>query len=82
MKLFRYRKPSLNTLLGVTRAKRSVRKALGISAFERYTKPSRVKQRLLSKIGVYNNPTMTVVRAVSKGKAPSPFGIFSRLKLW
>lgn len=31
MKFFRYRRPSLNTLLGVTRAKKRVRKALGLN---------------------------------------------------
>ena len=29
MKLFRYRRPSLNTLLGITKAKKRVKKELG-----------------------------------------------------
>jgi hypothetical protein len=82
MKLFRYRKPSLNTVLGVTRIKRRLRKATGISTFERYTKPSRIKQNIKQKIGIYNNPTVTIVRQTSKGKLPSVLGIFSKIKFW
>ena len=32
MKLFRYRRPSLNTVLGITKAKKRVKKELGITA--------------------------------------------------
>ena len=32
MKLFRYRRPALNTLLGITKAKKRVKKELGITA--------------------------------------------------
>jgi hypothetical protein len=32
MKFFRYRRPSLNTLLGITRAKKQIKKDLGITA--------------------------------------------------
>lgn len=32
MKLFRYRRPSLNTLLGITKAEKPVKKELGITA--------------------------------------------------
>lgn len=77
MKLFRYRKPSLNTILGITKAKRAIRKATGISTVERYTKPSRIKQSLKQKVGIYS-PTMTVVRQTSKGKLPSFFGLFGK----
>ena len=31
MKLFRYRRPSLNTLLGITKAKKELKKDLGIT---------------------------------------------------
>lgn len=77
MKLFRYRRPSVNTILGITRAKRSFDKATGISTFERFTKPSRIKQTIKQKTGIYS-PTMTVVRQTSKGKFPSLFGWFKR----
>lgn len=32
MKLFRYRRPSLTTVLGITKAKKRVKKELGITA--------------------------------------------------
>ena len=52
MKLFRYRRPSLNTLLGITKAKKRVKKELGITAA---MKPFRfwtnAKRRFKRKIG-------------------------------
>jgi hypothetical protein len=33
MKFFRYRRPSLNTLLGITKAKKEIKKELGITEF-------------------------------------------------
>jgi len=52
MKLFRYRRPSLNTLLGITKAKKRVKKELGITAA---MKPFRwwtnQKRRFKRKIG-------------------------------
>jgi hypothetical protein len=52
MKLFRYRRPSLNTLLGITKAKKRVKKELGITAA---LKPFRfwtnTKRRFKRKIG-------------------------------
>jgi len=77
MKLFRYRKPSINTLLGITTAKRRFRKAIGISTIEGYTKPSRIKQRLKQKAGIYS-PPMTVIRQTAKGNFLSLFGLFKK----
>ena len=52
MKFFRYRRPSLNTLLGITKAKKRVKKELGVTAA---MKPFRfwtnTKRRLKRKIG-------------------------------
>ena len=52
MKLFRYRRPSLNTLLGITKAKKQVKKELGITAA---MKPFRfwtnTKRRFKRKVG-------------------------------
>ena len=52
MKLFRYRRPSLNTLLGITKAKKQIKKELGITAA---MKPLRwwtnQKRRFKRKIG-------------------------------
>ncbi len=67
----------MNTILGITRVKRSIRKATGVSTIERYTKPSRIKQSIKQKVGLYS-PTMTVVRQTSKGKLPSFFGLFGK----
>jgi endonuclease YncB( thermonuclease family) len=54
-KLFRYRRPSLNTLLGVTRAKKRLKKQLGITAA---MKPFRwwgnQKRRVKRKLGYYS----------------------------
>jgi hypothetical protein len=77
MKLFRYRKPSLNTIIGLTKVKRSIRKVTGISTVERLTKPSRIKQSIKQKVGIYS-PTMTVVRQTSKSNTPSFFGLFNK----
>jgi len=57
MKLFRYRKPSLKTLLGVTKLNRRIKKATGISAIQSLS-PSRVKQKIKYNIG-YNKPIFT-----------------------
>lgn len=77
MKFMRYRRPSMNRILGITAAKRRVRRSLGISQVEAWTKPSRVKQRAKSKLGLYS-PAMRVIRQTSHGRFPSPFGLWSR----
>ena len=77
MKLFRYRKPSLNTLLGVTAAKRRVKRELGISQVEAWTKPSRVKQRVKQQIGLYS-PVARAVRQTARGNLPSFLGLFGK----
>ena len=77
MKLFRYRKPSLKTLLGVTNLKRRIKKATGISAIQSLS-PSRVKQKIKYNIG-YNKPIFKHTRELSKGKVPSLLGLFSKL---
>jgi hypothetical protein len=77
MKIMRYRRPSPNQLLGITTAKRRVRRSLGISQVEAWTKPSRVKQRAKSQLGLYS-PAMRVLQQTFKGKIPTPFGVGSR----
>ena len=77
MKLFRYRKPSLNTLLGITAAKRRVKRELGISQVQAWTKPSRVKQRLKQRVGLYSQ-AMTIIRQTANGNLPSLLGLFGR----
>jgi hypothetical protein len=62
MKLFRYRRPSLKTILGVTKAKKRLKKDLGITAL---LKPFRawtnVKRRVKRKIG-YESEAGRLVR--------------------
>jgi len=77
MKLIRYRKPSLNTVLGITREKRRIKRELGISQVQAWTRPSRVKQRAKYKVGYYS-PAMRVIRNTSKGKFPSLLGLFTK----
>lgn len=77
MKLFRYRRPSLNQLLGVTAAKRRVKRELGTSQVEAWTKPSRVKQRLKQQVGLYSSEAR-VIRQTVKGNFPSFLGLFRK----
>lgn len=77
MKLFRYRKPSVNTLLGITREKRRIKRALGVSQVQAWTRPSRIKQRAKYRIGLYS-PAVRVVRNTIKGKFPSFLGFFTK----
>ena len=77
MRFFRYRRPSLNNLLGITAAKRRVRRSLGISQVEAYTKPSRVKQKLKREVGLYS-PEATSVRQTAHGRLPRFLGIGRR----
>ena len=75
MKMFRYRRPSINRILGITTMKRRIKKATGISTFQRYTRPNRIKQTIKQKTKIYS-PPMTVVRQTSKGRVPSFWGLF------
>lgn len=77
MKLFRYRKPSVKTLLGVTKVKRRVKKATGISKVQSFT-PSRLKQKAKYHVG-YNKPGFKHARQLSQGKVTSLLGLFSKL---
>jgi len=77
VKLFRYRRPSLQTLLGVTKVKREVKRSLGISQVQGWTRPSRLKQKAKYRVGLYS-PAVRVVRQTSKGKVPTLLGFFSR----
>lgn len=79
MKLIRYRRPSLNTVLGITAEKRRIKRSLGISQVQAWTKPSRVKQRAKYQIGYYS-PAMRVIRQTSQGKLPSLLGLLTKRK--
>lgn len=57
MKLVRYRKPSVKTLLGVTKAKRQIKKDLGITKITRVTNaPKNTKRRIKRKAGYESEP--------------------------
>ena len=77
MKIFRYRKPSLRTMMGYTKYNRRLRRSLGISQIQAVTKPSRIKQRYKYRLGLYS-PVARVVRNASKGKYPSFLGLFKK----
>ena len=79
MKLLRYRKPSVRRMVGYSGAKLKLKRSLGVSQTEGWTKPSRVKQRAKYNLGLYT-PAMRVVRNVAKGNYPSLFGLFRRKK--
>lgn len=53
----RYRKPSLKTVLGVTKAKRRVKKDLGLYSVTAVTNaPANAKRRLKRKVGYESEP--------------------------
>jgi hypothetical protein len=62
MKFFRYRRPSLKTLLGITKAKKRIKKELGITEF---MKPFRwwtnTKRKIKRDIG-YESKTGRLIR--------------------
>ena len=57
MRFFRYRKPSLSILLGVTAAKRSIKRPLGISQVQAFIEPSRLNQKIKHRAGLYTPVT-------------------------
>jgi hypothetical protein len=65
----------IRTLSGYTEVSRRARRAAGISQFEGYTKPSRIKQKAKYQAGLYSKPAR-IVRQTSRGRFPSFFGLF------
>lgn len=62
MKIIRFRKPSLNTLLGITQAKRKVKKDLGIYTVTKILNyPTNLKRKVLRNAGYYSEP-MKILR--------------------
>ena len=74
MRIFRYRKPSLSTLLGVTAAQRSIKRSLGISQVQGFIEPSRLKQKIKYRAGL-STPIARAIRQTAKGKFRTPFGL-------
>jgi len=56
-RFIRYRRPSLSTMLGVTRAKKRLNRQLGITAVKRpFRAPGNMKRRFLRRAGYYSGP--------------------------
>jgi hypothetical protein len=56
-RLFRYRRPSLKTALGVTRAKKRINRQFGITAIKRpFRAPGNMERRVLRRAGYYSGP--------------------------
>ncbi len=57
MRLLRYRRPSVKTMLGVTKAKKRINRAVGITAVKRpFRAPGNMKRRVLRRAGYYSEP--------------------------
>jgi len=53
----RYRKPSVKTMLGITKAKKRFNKAVGITAIKKpFRAPANMERRALRKVGYYSGP--------------------------
>jgi hypothetical protein len=53
----RYRRRSLKTVLGITKAKKHVNNALGITALKKpFRAPGNARRRALRKVGYYSGP--------------------------
>ena len=53
----RYRKPSLKTMLGITKAKKRIKKATGITAVQKpFRAPKNMRRRVKRKVGYYSGP--------------------------
>jgi hypothetical protein len=74
MRFFRYRKPSLSTILGVTATKRRVKRTFGISQVQAFIEPSRLKQKIKYRAGLYT-PVARMIRQTAMGKFRTPFGL-------
>lgn len=70
----RYRKPSVKTVLGVTKMKKRIRKALGINKIlAPFRAVKNYQRRMLRRAGYYS-PEMKMLRAAKHGQVPGPIG--------
>jgi hypothetical protein len=66
-RLIRYRRPSLKTALGITKAKRRFKTKTGYYAATRWTRaPRNYKRRVLRRAGYYSGP-MKFLRFLFRG---------------
>jgi len=57
MKFFRFRKPSVKTILGITKVEKKIKKDLGFYEITKITNaPENFKRKLLRKAGYYSEP--------------------------
>ncbi|HKV57278.1 MAG TPA: hypothetical protein VJO32_03320 [Ktedonobacteraceae bacterium] len=57
IRLIRYRRPSVKTMLGVTKAKKRLKKQVGITVAMRPLRaPGNMKRRVLRRAGYYSGP--------------------------
>ncbi len=74
MSNMRYRKPSVRSLLGMTRLKKRVKKALGINKLLAPFRAIKNYQRRLLRRAGYYSPELKMMRAVKRGQVPGPIG--------
>jgi hypothetical protein len=75
MAKMRYRKPSPKTLLGWTKLKKRLKKALGINVvLKPFRAVNNYKRRMLRRAGYYR-PEMKMVRAAQRKQVPGPIGV-------
>lgn len=66
MRFIRYRRPSVNNMLGITRAKKRLNRQLGITAVMRpFRAPGNFKRRVLRHAGYYSEP-MKIFRFIRR----------------
>ena len=78
MRFFRYRKPSVNTLLGITQMKRNFSRKTGLGTVKLLLSPARQRQYIKQRMGCYN-PAITPFRQGCRGKFPTPLGCLLRM---
>lgn len=74
----RYKRPSINNILGITDVKKEIRADTGLNTVARWT-PNRIKQRLFQHIGIYGDNFLRPLRQLGGGKIKSPFRILPKI---
>jgi hypothetical protein len=70
----RYRKPSIKTVLGITKWKKRIKKALGINKLLwPFRAVGNYQRRMLRRAGYYR-PEMKMMRAMKRGQVAGPIG--------
>jgi len=78
MKLFRYRKPSLKTILGITKAKKQIKSDLGIYKVTKILNyPTNLKRKVLRNVGYYSEPAKILRNGLPKPGGGCVIGFIS-----